>query len=104
METRRAHPARVESVPLVPAGARPAVFLAWRPPAKRAPDAWGTGVLLVLKLAVWNDDRIVRDGTHARYYDLRPYYLGSVRQVNIEGGVLLRLALLPDLADENAKL
>jgi hypothetical protein len=39
-----------------------------------------TGLLLLFKLAVWNDDRIVSDCTHARYCDLRPDYLGSVRR------------------------
>jgi hypothetical protein len=28
----------------------------------------------------WKDARIVGDRTHARYYDLRPDYLGSVRR------------------------
>jgi hypothetical protein len=27
----------------------------------------------------WNDDRIVNDRNHARYYDLHPEYLGSAR-------------------------
>jgi hypothetical protein len=31
-----------------------------------ARDAGRAGVLLVLKVAVWNDDRIVRDRTYAR--------------------------------------
>jgi hypothetical protein len=62
----------IEAVPLMPARAEPLVFLAGRPAAERAADTWGAGVLLVLKLGVWNDDRIVRDRTHARYYDLRP--------------------------------
>jgi hypothetical protein len=46
----------------------------------RRVNAWGAGALLVLKVAVWNDDRIVRDRTHARYCDLRPVCLGSVRR------------------------
>ena len=71
---------RIERVPSATAGAKPLVFLAGRPTAERAADAWGAGVLLVLKVAVWNDDRIVRDRTHASYYDLRADYLGSVRR------------------------
>src|SRR5919198_1050481 len=49
------------------------VFLARRPAAERAADARrlrSAGFPLVLKFAVWNDDRIDRDRTHARYYDL----------------------------------
>jgi hypothetical protein len=46
----------------------------------RAADAWGAGLLLVLKIAIWNDDRTVRDRARARYYELRPDYLGSVRR------------------------
>ena len=80
MKARWADAPGIERVPLVAAGAKPFVFFAGRPAAQWAADAWGAGVLFVLKVAVWNDDRIVRDRTHARYYDLRPDYLGSVRR------------------------
>ena len=53
-----------------------------RPAAEWALDAGRfqlARLLIVQKLPVWNDDRIVSDRTHARYYDLRPDYLGSVR-------------------------
>ena len=56
----------VERVPRVTALAEPAVFLPGRPAAQWA--AWDAEVLLLLNLAVWNDDRIVRNRTHARYY------------------------------------
>ena len=65
----------IKRVPLIAAGARPAVFFAGRPTAEWAADArWSrrAGVLLLLKLAVWNNDRIVRDRIHARYYDPHP--------------------------------
>lgn len=51
----------------------PPVVLARRPAAERAADARrfrSAGLLLFFKLAVWHDDRVVRDRTHARYYDL----------------------------------
>jgi hypothetical protein len=73
----------VERVPLVAAGAEPFVFLPGRPAAEWALDARRfrlAGLLIVQKLPVWNDNRIVRDRTHARYYDLRPDYLSSVRR------------------------
>lgn len=67
-----AHASSIERVPFMPAGAEPFVFLAWRPAAEGAADVrFGRACALVfLKLAVWNDDWIVRDWTHARYYDL----------------------------------
>jgi hypothetical protein len=40
----------------MPTVAGPTVFFPGRPAAQRAPDARGAGVLLVLKLAIWNDD------------------------------------------------
>jgi hypothetical protein len=66
----------------MPAATRPAVFLAGRPAAERAANARGAGVLLALKVAVWNDDRIVRDRTHARYYDLMPLSDACVKSAN----------------------
>src|ERR1700721_3020837 len=59
---------RIECVPFVPAGTRPFVLFAGRPAAERALDTWrfrSAGRLLFFKLAVWNDDRIVCDRTHA---------------------------------------
>jgi hypothetical protein len=65
VKARRADASRIERIPLVAAGAEPFVFLSGRPAAERAPDARRfrfTGLFL----AVWNDDRIVRDRTHAQ--------------------------------------
>ena len=63
---------RIEGIPLIAAGAEPFVFFARRPTAERAADAragWIEAYLL-LKLAVWNADWVVRHRTHARYYDV----------------------------------
>jgi hypothetical protein len=63
---------RIEGIPLIAAGAEPFVFFAGRPTAERAADAragWIEAYLL-LKLAVWNADWVVRHRTHARYYDV----------------------------------
>jgi hypothetical protein len=82
IETRRADASGIERVPQVAAGARPAVVLAGRPAAEWAPDSRRfrrARLRIVQKLPVWNDDRIVSDRAHARYYDLRPDHLGSVR-------------------------
>ena len=60
--------ARVEGIPLVPAGAEPFVFFAGRPAAQRAADARrlrSAGLLIFLKLALWNYGRIVSDRIHA---------------------------------------
>ena len=46
----------------------------------------------LLKVAVWDDERIVRDRTRARDYDLRSDYLDSVRR-----GRLPRCRLLAQL-------
>jgi len=57
----------------MPAGAEPLVFFAGRPAAERAADARGfrsAGLLIFLKLAVWNNDRVVRHRSHACHYDL----------------------------------
>ena len=73
MQARWADASRVERVPFVTAGARPQIVLAGRPTAERAADArWfrSAGFLLFLSLALWNDDRVVGDRTHARYYHL----------------------------------
>jgi hypothetical protein len=59
---------RVESVPRMTALAEPFVGFAGGPAAQRATDARGfgrVGLLLLFKLAVWNDDRIGSDWTHA---------------------------------------
>jgi len=69
MKERRAHASGVERFPLAAASAEPLVIFAGRPTAERAADARrfrSVGLLILLKLAVWNDDRIVRDRTHAR--------------------------------------
>jgi hypothetical protein len=82
IETRRADASGIERVPQVAAGARPAVVLAGRPAAEWAPDSRRfrrARLRIVQKLPVWNDDRIVSDRAHARYYHLRPDHLGSVR-------------------------
>ena len=74
-------PSCVEGIPLIAAATRPAVVLAGRLAAQWAPDAGRSrfaSLLIVFKFAVWSDDRIVNDRTHARCYDLRPDYLGSV--------------------------
>ena len=48
----------VEGVPLIAAGTEPFVFFAGRPATERAADAWGSGVLPPLKVAVWSEDRV----------------------------------------------
>jgi hypothetical protein len=58
----------IERVPMVPADAKPMVFLAGRPAAQRASDARAGGVeaFLLIWLAINNDRRVfVREGTHA---------------------------------------
>jgi hypothetical protein len=68
MEARRAHPARVKCVPEMPAVTRPSVFLARRPTAQWAADAWaGWFVALVLFGFTINNNGglVLRDGTHA---------------------------------------
>jgi hypothetical protein len=50
------------------AGAKPFVFFAGRPAAERASDArWfrSGGLPIFLKLAIWNNDRIASNGSHA---------------------------------------
>ena len=50
--------------------AKPFVFLAGRPATERAADArWFrfSGLLLFFKLAMWDDDGVVSDRTHACY-------------------------------------
>jgi hypothetical protein len=71
MEAGGADASSIECVPFMPACAKPSIFVAGRPATEWAADAWGAGVLPLLSLAVWNDDRIVRERTHARYYDPR---------------------------------
>lgn len=67
LKARRADTASIERVPFTAALAEPFVFLAGRPAAVRAPDAWRLrlgGLLFLFKLAVWNDDPIVGKQTH----------------------------------------
>ena len=80
LEAGRADASGIERVPLIPALAEPLVFFPGQPTAERATDARRTGILLLFKLAIWNDDRIVHHRTHARYYDLRsdPQSVGAV--------------------------
>jgi hypothetical protein len=75
VEARRANSSRIEGIPLIAAGAEPFVFLAGRPAAERAADArWFglAGLLIFLKLAVWNDGWMVGDRIHDRHYALDP--------------------------------
>jgi hypothetical protein len=70
VEARRAHFSGIKGVPLVAAGARPAVILAGRPAAKRAsyPRAGGVGAFLLIRLAIQNHGRFggaIWDGAHA---------------------------------------
>jgi hypothetical protein len=71
MQARWTHSTSIKCVPLVATGAKPSVLFARRPAAKRAADAWRfrSAELPFFKLAVWNDDRIVGDHSHAGYYD-----------------------------------
>ena len=77
MQAGWADPASVEGVSFMPTGAKPLVVLARRPAAERAADARGfglTGFLVFLKLAVWSDDRVVRNRSHVAIitsFDLR---------------------------------
>jgi hypothetical protein len=50
VKTGWADAARVERVPFVAAGAKPFVFLAWRPTPARAADAWVGGTLAFLRV------------------------------------------------------
>jgi hypothetical protein len=68
VKTGWADAACIECVPFESARAEPFVFLAGRPAAERAADArrFGLdGLLIFLKLALWNYDRIVSDRIHA---------------------------------------
>lgn len=68
MEAGWAHASRIESIPFDSAGAKPFVFLSWRPSAQRAADAWRfrlAGFPLSSEIAIWNNDRIVSNRTHA---------------------------------------
>jgi len=67
MEAGWADASRIKGIPRMIALTEPEVFLAGRPAAERAEDArrlGRAGLLLLFKLAVWNDDRIVGEGTH----------------------------------------
>jgi hypothetical protein len=62
--------------------AEPFVFLAGRPAAERATDARRLrgGLLLLLSLAIWNDDRIGGDATHGKSTGAaQPAYVSGVR-------------------------
>jgi hypothetical protein len=52
-----AYSSRIESVPLIAAGAEPAIFFAGRPAAERAADARAGGIvaLFFFKFAIQND-------------------------------------------------
>jgi hypothetical protein len=68
MEAGGAYPASVEGVPLIAATTRPAVILAGRPAAERAPNA-RTGrveAFLLFGLAINNNRGVIREGAHAR--------------------------------------
>jgi len=75
MKTGGAHASSVESIPLIAAVAEPFVFLAGRPAAERAADAWRfrfAGFLLFFEVALWNNNRIVGNWIHDRYYHPHP--------------------------------
>jgi hypothetical protein len=57
----------VEGIPIVPACAGPEVFFAGRPAADWTADA-RTGCV-PFNIAIRNNDRVVRNRTHVRYYD-----------------------------------
>ena len=69
MKTRWANAPGIKRVPRMTAFTEPAVFLPGRPAALRTPDARAGCVRVSLDIVVWNDDRIVSDGTHVRYYE-----------------------------------
>jgi hypothetical protein len=74
VQARWADASGVECVPRMTALAEPLVVLARQPTAERAADARRfrlAGLLLFLKIAVWNDERVVSDGTHAVLSELR---------------------------------
>jgi hypothetical protein len=67
MKTGRADASRIERVPLVSAGAEPFVVFARRPAAERAADARRlrlARLLIVLKLALWNNGGSISRWTH----------------------------------------
>src|SRR5262249_10567018 len=56
VQARCADPARVESIPLIAAGAKPFIVFAGRPAAEWAADVRRLrGILLLLKLAIQNE-------------------------------------------------
>jgi hypothetical protein len=68
MEAGGAYSASVEGVPLIAATTTPAVILAGRPAAERAPNA-RTGrveAFLLFGLAINNNRGVIREGAHAR--------------------------------------
>jgi hypothetical protein len=69
LQARRADAPRVEGIPFVAAGAKPFVFLAGRPTAKRAADARAGRVwaLFLIGLAIQDAGGfvgVVREGAH----------------------------------------
>ena len=69
MQASSADASGVERVPRMTALAEPLVLLAGRPAAEQAADRRrlrSAGLLRIFKLAIWNDDRIVRDGSHTQ--------------------------------------
>jgi hypothetical protein len=68
MEAGGAYPASVEGVPLIAATTRPAVILAGRPAAERAPNARAGRVeaFLLFGLAINNNRGVIRESAHSR--------------------------------------
>ena len=68
MKAGRADSSCVKRIPRMTALTEPVIFLAGRPAAEWAADARRfrlAGLLIFLKLALWNYDRIVSDRIHA---------------------------------------
>jgi len=68
-EARWADSPGVERVPFVSAVTKPSAFFARRPAAERAADARrfrSAGLPFFFKLAVWSNDQIVRNVSHAQ--------------------------------------
>ena len=67
MEAGGAHSSCVERVPLMAAGARPAVVLAGRPTTERAPNARAgrAEAFFLIEVAIQDNRLVMRDGGHA---------------------------------------
>jgi hypothetical protein len=64
-KARRAHSARVKSVPRIAAGAKPFVLFTGRPTAQWAADTRARGIVtFFFNIAAWNDHGAVRQRTH----------------------------------------